>query len=138
MLETLNALPRGLADTSTALDSWYPVVKMGKDLTHGGEVFVELMLSETASGLDLLTVTILRARDLLSRVSHSQTSPSLMSSQEAASKCDPFAVVELDSAKQQTQKCRGTKYPVWEEHFTFERAKLGPSLLVQVRDASGE
>jgi len=53
-------------------------------------------------------------------------------------KCDPFVVVELDGERQQTLKCKATKYPVFQEHFVFERVKLGPNISVQVRDASGK
>ncbi len=44
------------------MDTWHSLVKVTREVT--GEVFVRLVLSETATGLDELTATVVGARDL--------------------------------------------------------------------------
>lgn len=88
-----------------------------------GEVLVELMLSETDGGLDHLTVTIVKARDIAAKDSNAR--------------CDPVATVSLDAQEFSTEKMKGCRYPNFDKTFVFERAKLGPSLTISLRDASG-
>ena len=68
-------------------------------------------------------MTIRRARDLVSKTS--------------TSRCDPVATVSLDAQEFSTEKIKGARCPEFDKTFAFERAKLGPSLTVSVRDASG-
>eukprot|EP00051_Salpingoeca_urceolata_P018497 m.260028 g.260028 ORF g.260028 m.260028 type:complete len:805 (-) comp19208_c4_seq1:48-2462(-) len=110
-------------DASLAVDKWYPLTKICRETQLYGEIFVELLLSETSTGLDELTVTIVKARDL--------------SSKESMTKMDPFVVVKLDEQTCMTDRVRATKYPFWNQFFTFERARLGPEVSVVVRDNSG-
>jgi RAS protein activator-like 1 len=86
-----------------------------------GEVLVSLLLSETSTALDHLTVTLIGARDLASK--------------DATPKVDPQVVIQLDNEKRTSEKLKGTKYPQWDESFTFERAKLPPTVVLQVYDS---
>lgn len=46
------------------MDSWHSLVKMVKETDVSGEVLIRLLLSETETGLDQLTVTVVKARDI--------------------------------------------------------------------------
>jgi len=105
---------------SANIDGWFPLVKPTSATESKGEVLVELLLSETANGLDHLTVTTVAARDLCAK--------------DTTSKCDSFAKVILDAQEVATDKIKGTRYPAYDKTFQFERAKLGPSVTVQVCD----
>ena len=109
---------------SANIDGWFPLVKPTSATESKGEVLVELLLSETANGLDHLTVTTVAARDLCAK--------------DTTSKCDSFAKVILDAQEVATDKIKGTRYPAYDKTFQFERAKLGPSVTVQVCDGGGE
>ena len=57
------ALPPPLAG-----DRWYPLVKMTPAINVMGEVYVEVLRGIAPSGADQLTVTVVKARDLLPKV----------------------------------------------------------------------
>eukprot|EP00052_Salpingoeca_macrocollata_P008172 m.65030 g.65030 ORF g.65030 m.65030 type:complete len:785 (+) comp16464_c1_seq1:376-2730(+) len=103
-----------------ATDQWHPLTKITRETTCTGEVQVELLLSETETGLDQLVLTVIQARDLTQEI-----------------RCDPYAIVELDLARKETERAKNTRFPVWQQHFTFERVKLGPEARVSVRTAAG-
>lgn len=46
------------------VDAWHPLVKMVKETDVTGEVLIILLLSETETGLDQLTVTVVKGRDI--------------------------------------------------------------------------
>jgi RAS protein activator-like 1 len=118
---TLEPAERGAP--TVALDGWFPLTSQTKQTEVTGEVLVELLLSETDGGLDHLTVTIHKARDLLSK--------------ESTTTCNPICTVVLDAQTHTTDKVKGSKYPIFDKTFTFERAKIGPYLTVAVKDGSG-
>lgn len=88
-----------------------------------GECNVSLLLSATPTGLEHLSVTIHAARDILDK--------------NSVSKCDPYAVVILDSKRVTTDKLKNTRYPFFDKVLTFERVKMAPSVTIQVCDSSG-
>lgn len=49
---------------SAGVDSWFSLLRVCKESEVTGEVLLRLLLSETATGLDQLTVTVVRARDV--------------------------------------------------------------------------
>lgn len=110
---------RQMEEVANGIDSWHPLVKMCKETEVSGEVLVRLLKSETPTGLDHLTVTVVRARDV------KETFPDLL------------AIVTLDGERQVTEKCKVTRSPIWGQSFTFERAKLGPDIRITLRSGSG-
>ena len=57
------------------------------------------------------------------------------SMQDSSAKFDAFAVIELDNQRQQTERCTKTRAPGWHtQHFDFERAQLGKSVRVTIKD----
>jgi len=105
---------------SPTVEGWFPMVKPCPQTECFGEVEVELLLSETETGLDHLTVTVLQARDLHGK--------------DTTTKCDSFARVILDAQQENTDKIKSCRFPQYEKTFQFERAKLGPDLVVQIGD----
>jgi len=105
------------------MDGWFPLTSNNKHTDVTGEVLIEVLLSETDSGLDHLTVTVHKARDLLSK--------------DSTSKCDPVCTVKLDAEAHTTDKVKGSRYPLFDKTFQFERAKIGPFLTVSMKDGSG-
>ena len=149
-----------------------------------GEVYLKLLLSETATGLDQLTVTVAHARDLKvwngdadtrkkkkgrrerereragtyiyvitvqgctvvqfwnprqpSIVSHLLSSPVPGPKRSQEGVPDVFAIVSLDAARVMTERSKNGRFALWNQSFTFERAKLGPELKITVRSGSGE
>eukprot|EP00039_Didymoeca_costata_P010289 m.138291 g.138291 ORF g.138291 m.138291 type:complete len:811 (+) comp14773_c0_seq1:287-2719(+) len=104
------------------LDGWLPLMKPGQGPTDFyGEVLLEMLLSETDTGLDHLTVTVHKARDLLPK--------------DTTTKCDPMVALQLDAQEVTTEKVKNSRYPNYLETFHFERAKLGPTLMVTVKDS---
>ena len=118
---SLEAADRGAPGTQ--LDGWFPLTMHNKHTDVTGEVLIEVLLSETDSGLDHLTVTVHKARDLLSK--------------DSTSKCDPVCTVTLDAEAHVTEKVKGSRYPKFDTTFQFERAKIGPFLKVSMKDGSG-
>ena len=78
------------------MDGWFPLTSNNKHTDVTGEVLIEVLLSETDSGLDHLTVTVHKARDLLSK--------------DSTSKCDPVCTVKLDAEAHTTDKVKGSRY----------------------------
>lgn len=104
----------------TALEGWFPLCKPTQQTEPHGEVLVSFLQSATATGLDHLTVTVGCARDIVPK--------------DATTKVDPQVVILLDNEKQSTEKLKGSRYPRWDATFTFERAKLPPTCLIQLFD----
>eukprot|EP00040_Diaphanoeca_grandis_P018241 m.95765 g.95765 ORF g.95765 m.95765 type:complete len:783 (-) comp26847_c0_seq1:209-2557(-) len=102
------------------VEGWFPLIKPCPQTESFGEVEVELLLSETETGLDHLTCTVLQARDLCGK--------------DTTTKCDSFAKVVLDAQQESTEKIKACRYPQYNKTVSFERAKLGPTLIVQVCD----
>eukprot|EP00050_Salpingoeca_kvevrii_P014197 m.33410 g.33410 ORF g.33410 m.33410 type:complete len:779 (-) comp5614_c0_seq2:49-2385(-) len=119
------SFPRAALETdpSLAQETWYPLTKHTRESDLQGEVLVKLTKTRNATGLDLLRVSVQRARDIVPR--------------HSTQKLAAFAIVELDMARQQTQRCKNNNFPQWSEEFEFVRAKLGPTVRVELRDTKG-
>jgi len=113
---------RSTFEGKRALEGWYPLAKANSQTETHGEVLVALLLSKSKTSLEHLTVTVLSARDIAPK--------------DSTAKVDPYVVVMLDNERQSTEKAKGARYPAWDTSFMFERAKLPPTLLIQLWDGS--
>ncbi len=124
------AIPvKALQLNETVADQWFPLELLTPHAETYGEVFVELLMQPTPSGLERLMVNVPRARDLLGpHFDH-----------KLPSKLTPCVVVTLDDEQQQSRPVVGsTRFPVFDDTavFKFARSKLAGDVILTVKSGS--
>eukprot|EP00038_Savillea_parva_P017957 m.21959 g.21959 ORF g.21959 m.21959 type:complete len:829 (-) comp3946_c0_seq1:108-2594(-) len=112
---------RSMFEGPRPLDGWFPLAKPTPQTEPHGEVLVAFLLSHPPRATRIhLTVSVLAGRDLAPK--------------DSTARVDPHVVIVLDNERQSTNRAKGMRYPRWDTTFTFERARLPPSALIQLYD----
>eukprot|EP00043_Microstomoeca_roanoka_P016864 m.174171 g.174171 ORF g.174171 m.174171 type:complete len:789 (-) comp16537_c0_seq2:419-2785(-) len=103
-------------------ERWFPLLKPVPAIEVQGEVFVELLLTPTSTGLKRLDLTVVKARDLFPRTH--------------TAKCEPYFVVNFDEETRTSTGKQLSRCPLWDESFVFERASMPQTLAITILDGT--
>eukprot|EP00056_Hartaetosiga_gracilis_P002922 m.58221 g.58221 ORF g.58221 m.58221 type:complete len:799 (+) comp11251_c0_seq2:55-2451(+) len=109
-----------LQNMKESKERWYPVTKAGSSVCCHGEIFVELLHTTGGKGRKVLEVLVVKGRDLYNK--------------EYTGKCEPYFVVECGNRVDSSTPRKGSKFPLWDQSFSFEDTALPQSVTITIND----